>query len=226
MKRMITLVASILVLSVLTTHVFAAIMGSAHDLSTGGGGIAATDEEQICIFCHTPHQSGNSQDPLWNHTTTTNTNIGYGVYNSTTLDTTPTDIGTGGFNTSLMCMSCHDGSVAVNSILNDSGATPTMGAHVNLTAGDELQNSPNLGQDLSNDHPVNFVYSNSYNLELISKGAAADLETPANVASANLLIGDKVQCASCHDVHNTTGLASLARITLTNSALCTTCHMK
>jgi len=41
-----------------------------------------------------------------------------------------------------------------------------------------------------------------------------------------MLIGGQVQCASCHDVHNGSGVEKLLRKTNVASALCLTCHNK
>ncbi|MFZ9024294.1 MAG: cytochrome c3 family protein, partial [Anaerohalosphaeraceae bacterium] len=66
-----------------------------------------------------------------------------------------------------------------------------------------------------------FVYDTS---------AAADTEIKTADATINAWLdggaGGKVQCSSCHDVHNTPGVAGLLRIANTNSDLCLTCHDK
>src|SRR4051812_41640981 len=81
------------------------ILASKHDLSVAGPGtIKAVTESEVCIFCHTPHRAG--QSPLWNHTLSAATYIPY------SSSTTKAAIGqpTGA---SKLCLSCHDGTVAL-----------------------------------------------------------------------------------------------------------------
>lgn len=98
------------------------IIGSRHDLSalnkrgykteTGpmqGGSF--NDYGETCIYCHTPH-NGSSAAPLWNRELPKQE--GYQMYSSPNFDSkvdAPDGI-------SLACLSCHDGSVAVDSTLN------------------------------------------------------------------------------------------------------------
>ena len=82
------------------------IANSKHDLSVSSPNpIRAIDEERICIFCHTPHNT-DPQTPLWNrHSPTTH----YRIYRSSTTDAR-IDQPSG---PSKMCLSCHDGSLAI-----------------------------------------------------------------------------------------------------------------
>ena len=61
---------------------------------------------KVCVFCHTMH-GGGSEAPLWNHTT--NTSQTYQLYDSPTLDMTPVTLHNGSF----ICLSCHDGTIAI-----------------------------------------------------------------------------------------------------------------
>lgn len=72
------------------------------------------DYNEVCVYCHTPHsasaQMGNA--PLWNRTKPSGA---YTLYSAnTTLGRPVTQPGTA----SLTCLSCHDGTVAVDSIIN------------------------------------------------------------------------------------------------------------
>ena len=82
------------------------IVGSPHDLSVSGPGrIHALEEEQVCIFCHAPHNA-TGQSPLWNrHMPPTH----YRIYESSTTDAR-IDQPSG---PSKMCLSCHDGALAL-----------------------------------------------------------------------------------------------------------------
>jgi predicted CXXCH cytochrome family protein len=44
--------------------------------------------------------------------------------------------------------------------------------------------------------------------------------------NTNLLSSGKMQCSSCHDVHNSAGVLGLLRKSNAGSALCLTCHHK
>lgn len=207
---------------------FAGIANSKHDLSTSGGGtIKATAQTEICVFCHTPHgASATANTPLWNHTMSAS--AGFGVYtNSNSMNATATAItGTDG-STSSLCMSCHDGTIAVNSQNNPSNNAAGVAGNLMAGAVTLITGAGSLGQ-LTNDHPVNFAYASS-----IAGGDTA-LVAEATVMGAGYgvkLFGAAgsatVQCASCHDVHD--GSASTApflRTTMTGSALCLKCHVK
>jgi len=207
----------------------AGITGTKHDLSISGGGtIKSTDQTEICIFCHTPHAAlKNDNIPLWNHALSPNT---YGVYTSPTIDATDlTEVG--GITeataaVSNLCLSCHDGSVAVNSLNNPSNARPTTTMAGAMAGGiTNITGAANLGfgaDALKNDHPVNFTYN---------PGSGPGLDSTL-VATASLtgvkLYSNKVQCASCHDPHTSadpTGLAFL-RVSMSASTLCFACHNK
>ncbi|NQU44278.1 cytochrome C [bacterium] len=186
----------------------AGIRGSAHDFS------ALTERQQICIFCHTPHDADISvaSAPLWNHEVTVKQ---FQLYNSPTMDATVSQP-TGA---SRLCLSCHDGTVAVDSY----GGRPGV-----IFLGGDL----GIGADeLANDHPVSFVYNDAL--------AAADRElfSPSSSPSGlggtiqqDLLFGSQLECSSCHDVHNGPAATAvdefLLVITQAQSQLCLTCHNK
>jgi predicted CXXCH cytochrome family protein len=142
------------------------------------------------------------------------------------MNAVPADIG-GGTGTSNLCMSCHDGTVAVNSLGNKSTfGTPTMGSGNELDGTAKLAagREANLGTSLTNDHPINFTYDAAL--------ATADggLVTPASASWVDAahtipLFGAKVQCASCHEPHKTTH-GSFLRKANAGSAVCVTCHNK
>jgi predicted CXXCH cytochrome family protein len=223
MIRILALLA--LVTAIATVAFPQSIVGSRHDLSTTGG-IAnrSTNESQVCVFCHTPHQGSTSTRPLWNKTLSAVTT--YGTYSSTTLNATPTDIG-GSTGISNLCMSCHDGTVAVNNLSNPSTTgTPTMGTGTELNAQFQIASTraANMGSSLVNDHPINFTY----NAALVT--ADGDLATPNSTsyvdAAHNIpLYGGQMQCGSCHNPHNNANGAFL-RVSNAGSAMCRTCHTK
>jgi predicted CXXCH cytochrome family protein len=206
------------------------VIDTKHNLSSTAGADQitdrSTDEDQICVFCHTPHQASPAA-PLWNHTQSAIAS--YGVYVSPTLDAVDiSDIGGSG-DVSNLCMSCHDGTVGVNELgnpANDTNGNPTMGSGNELDAAGRIAagRPPNMGSSLSDDHPVNFTYDSAL--------ATADggLVTPVSLAYVDAaqtvpLFGGKVQCASCHDPHDNTNEPFLTK-TNAGSQLCSTCHLK
>ena len=222
MKKVLVICLAVLVGAVMANA--QTVVGTPHDLSATGPG-ATTNVQRVCVFCHTPHQAtaAGGQDPLWNHTLSSTAS--YGVYASATLNATPTDIGgatPGSAAVSNLCMSCHDGTVSVASMYNPpnevSSVTLTAGGNVN-SAG-MITGTPDLGTDLSDDHPINFTYDTA--LATADGGLNDPATTPAVAA---LLIGGEVQCSSCHDPHDNTNEPFLV-MSNTGSALCTTCHIK
>lgn len=196
--------------SLLTTAGFAqTIVGSAHDFSTQSWNLSG----EICICCHTPHNADITvpDAPLWNHQ---NTTAVFQLYTSPTFNGAATITQPSG--SSKLCLSCHDGTVALE---NYSGNTS--GTHF-ITA----QN--NLGTDLRNDHPISFIYDAA--LASLDNGLwdpTTHLSGIGNgTISQTMLFNNKMECASCHDVHNSTGYAHLLLKANTSSALCLTCHNK
>jgi len=184
----------------------ARITGSAHDFSGQTWNVSG----EICLPCHTPHGANISvvDSPLWNHAVTVAT---FQVYQSSTINAT--DIGQPS-GRSKLCLSCHDGTVALDSYGGRTGTRFISGADL-------------IGTDLRNDHPISFTYNDA--LAVADRG----LFPPSTKASglggtvqANLLFANKMECSSCHDVHNTAGIASLLRKSNAGSALCLTCHDK
>lgn len=210
MKTRNVLFSVLLVMCIVPFGMGQTIIGSAHDFSsavwnTGSGG-------QICVVCHTPHNANTSVSdaPLWNHQLTTAT---FTLYTSSTLTAT---MGQPDGNTKL-CLSCHDGTVALENFGGKTNGTNHMAT-----------NSPGyIGTTLNNDHPVSFTY------DATLSGSDPGLRNPATTISglgstiaANMLFSGKMQCASCHDVHNTPGIAGLLVKSNNASALCLTCHIK
>jgi predicted CXXCH cytochrome family protein len=202
------------------------VVGSRHDLrATGGGTPTGTGLAEVCVVCHTPHQSAtaNSQDPLWNHTATAT--AAFGVYASVTMNAAPiTDIGgapIGSQSLSMLCMSCHDGTVSVLSMYNPPNTGfATTGVPGRISATGQIISNANMGTSLTNDHPVNFAYNTA--LATADGGLRDPATTPAVAA---LIPGGTVQCSSCHTTHDPTNVPFL-RVSNAASALCLTCHIK
>lgn len=187
----------------------AGVSTTKHNLSVSGPGtVKATAETQVCIFCHVPHNATLTA-ALWNRRTPTNT---YTPYSSTSSNTVPGQPN----GSSLLCLSCHDGTIALGELTSRGATNVTMaGATQFMPAG-----GSNFGLNLSNHHPVSFVYN-----------AALTVANPELANPATLLTGVKldaagqVQCSSCHDAHNDANGKFLVKSNLA-SGLCVTCHIR
>ncbi|MBF0428335.1 MAG: cytochrome c3 family protein [Magnetococcales bacterium] len=74
---------------------------------------------EVCVYCHTPHGANeNIAAPLWNRTFKDTTYQTYDQLGTSTLTAT---VNAPGLN-SLTCLSCHDGTVAIDSIINMPGS--------------------------------------------------------------------------------------------------------
>lgn len=182
------------------------IINSRHNLSASGpGSIRATSEEQVCIFCHTPHNASPVR-PLWNRNTPPNA---YTVYSSSSLQAKPGQP-TG---SSKLCLSCHDGTIAIGSVLSRGEQIQMAGGITTLPPG-----ASNLGTDLSDDHPISFRY------DLALMGKNPKLKSPAALpANCKLDANQELQCSTCHDAHDNT-FGNFLVMDNSNSQLCKTCH--
>lgn len=229
MKRMLTMLAVALLVVVLSAgSVFAtagAIKGTKHDLSsTGNQDIHSDTEDEICVFCHTPHNA-RVNVPLWNRQANPQS---YQMYTSTTLDDpgeTLTDS-----NISTLCLSCHDGTLALGAVQNNYGQlrdttiTVTSNTAGLVTDGKLSTTWTTLGTNLSNDHPVGVKYLTTET----DLNQAADNKGPF-IANPKVLVygtDKKVECSSCHAVHGGTGANPFLRMSNAGSALCLECHKK
>ena len=91
----------------------ASVIDSKHNLSASGPGpVKATSEKKVCVFCHTPHGGNQSAGaPLWNHALSDAT---YTPYFSLSMEANPLPGPPGA--SSKVCLSCHDGTLAVGTV--------------------------------------------------------------------------------------------------------------
>ena len=123
MKKLIVVLMAVALVAGLTPSLYAGISGGAHDFS--GQDVTFSDNAgELCKACHTPHGADQSAsaDILWSQTYSTQTFTMYseGV-NSSTFD--------GSANAadepqreSMLCLSCHDGTQALETIINAPGS--------------------------------------------------------------------------------------------------------
>ena len=206
MKKSLKNVVCLMALMAMAAPSFATIVGSAHDFS--GAGWNTTTE--ICNVCHAPHNNKTAiaGAPMWNHEETAAT---FTLYTSSTFEASDQGQPSG---TSKLCLSCHDGTVNL-----DAFGTETTGT----TA---ITGTANLGTNLSTSHPISFTYDTAL------ATADGELFDPATASSglggtiaADMLFSGKLECASCHDVHDDTN-GSFLIMSNDGSDLCMTCHDK
>ena len=178
----------------------AGIAQTKHNLGASNGvntNFMTTGTTEICVFCHTPHASNtNVSAPLWNKPTNGGSYTTYTTATSSTIDGSVDMSGV-----SLACLSCHDGTQAMDTMINQpgsggfnpAGATLPGGVWTgaNQTAG-KLIGLDNLGTDLTNDHPVGIQYcgggvsTGSASTTAASTGSCRDTDfnTPTNATIA------------------------------------------
>ncbi len=211
MRRRIDRLALALALPLLAVTVPAAaqavqrVKNTVHNLSAGGpGSVRAVSETEVCVFCHTPHGSSGVA-PLWNRSLSAGP---YRIYESSSLRARvgqPTG-------SSKLCLSCHDGTIALGDVL--SRAAP-----ISIAGADRMPPGPsNLGTDLSDDHPISFPYSSSF-----GTGASELVDPAAILPPVKLDANAELQCTSCHEPHDNTYGDFLLRSN-EEGRLCTSCH--
>lgn len=218
-------VVTILLMSyiMLVSHSIAApvysVVNTPHNLSTG-----STVENQVCVFCHTPHNSG-KEGPLWNKASKA------GVFKMYTSSSTLTSAAKASSLTanspSLLCLSCHDGKTAMNILHTSTNKAaidpatvgiggypagsvlvPVLGSNTEYLMDPPQPDVVNGGttpemrvglDDLTNDHPIGFSYMDAYNEELSKNG----LNDYVGMDPAVRFFGPKkiIECSSCHNPH-------------------------
>lgn len=198
---------------------------------------------EICKPCHTPHNAiaQDISDRLWAHTLT---NATYVTHDGSADAHDYLDHG------SLLCMSCHDGTVA----LGDYVGSTNMGGKISSGA-----NLGGANGDLTNDHPIGkggfysptAVYLKPMNDAMIhgqpgkTVGKRDTAKETDVLPLVNMVVDDgsggtvtkyAVGCMTCHTAHGTrlvrdgtttqAPYPALLRMSNNGSQLCLTCHNK
>lgn len=225
------------------------LAGSAHDFVTGEEYAIATIG--VCTFCHTPHRATQTK-LLWNHKLSTNASFSWDATETIGGTLLPTNLKTW-VGTSKLCLSCHDGSVAIGDVYWWNSTAPAAPLETDTML---MHASKVVGQNgnLAGTHPVGLPYggaTGSYNS--ISKGATVvdEWKTPAAAIAAGIRLFKEtsgtitaaassdtanlgIECSSCHDPHNKMPGAAvkgerLLRGAMTGSDagyICLKCHSK
>jgi len=228
----------------ITTAVGGTILGTKHDftgLNKRAGVVAMptvafSDYGTPCVYCHIPPDSENRDSAAqggiegWNRfVPATNS---YNLYDSRTLENkvkAPSPI-------SLLCLSCHDGTMAVDmTVFKPNGwrSSEDAALHLRINGADDLMSCgkchngyrahniaiKHIGTDLTNDHPISMNYAGTNDKDPDFRNP----DGPYGFDNGVKLYEDKVECASCHNVHNP-DVDLLLRTRA--SRLCETCHIK
>jgi predicted CXXCH cytochrome family protein len=201
---------------------------------------------RICVYCHAPHNTikpdvaGGTWTymPLWNHGKTTHAGSfkmysnGSDIPGSTSHQSQAMLLANQPGSVSLLCLSCHDGSISTNMY----GSGSSIGLN-NRSMTSSTRALIGLGGDLSNHHPIGFDYTQvqtpvddeiraTTDAGFLTDGADGT-KTGGPKTIGDLLWNNNVECVSCHDVHNTkNGGSKLTWVNDKQSKLCLTCHNK
>lgn len=221
------------------------ILGSKHDFTglnrragvTAMGGLAFSDYGKSCVYCHVPSNpaplskaAAHGRIRGWNRYTPAAG--AYDLYDFRTINNkvrTPSPI-------SLLCLSCHDGTMGVDmSVFKpNSWKTPEDAAlHLRINGGNNLMycgkchngkvahniEIKDLGTGLRNTHPISMTYAGLTHKDEDFRPP----DGPYGFDNGVKLYDGKVECATCHNVHNP-NVTLFARVGV--DRLCETCHIK
>ncbi len=193
-KSIIAALCVALALTVVGGLAWAGIEGSKHDFSN-----EAWAEGDTCSACHTTHRADTPKaSPLWD----TEADLTRTFGTSSSRDRATPGEGT------LMCLRCHDGTIASEAV------TGVAGQRFNNKQDPALFGTGHR----SGDHPVGGEYPQ------FDKGYRPLVSVVATGVVA--LPDGRVECSSCHDPHNEAGEKHMLVTSNARSALCLICHRK
>lgn len=238
MKRILLAAASIAVILGTGAIVNAGpgnITWTVHNMSSsapfGGRHWISSDTDQICIFCHTPHNAQPSQ-PLWNKVISA-PGFQFQMYTSSLTLTSTAKAVTAPGAESLLCLSCHDGRTAINVIHNGNVGIDAGGGKRRLGftgLGDDgyidsnnpngqalamgvmpsifgTPYEPNIGQT-ADDTYAGFNLMNDHPISFSYTAAQGEAPTKlkpiVNAKSQGLKFfgsDNRMECSTCHDPH-------------------------
>jgi len=211
MKTSFAKAAGGLALLAVSSVAMASVVNTKHNL--GSSNMASSNHttatSEICIFCHTPH--GGDQTtfaPIWNRAKNTTTYLRFSSLGRLTFDAAEAPIGA----VSAACLSCHDGTQSMDSVINSSGSDTigmldTGAGNGSWSQGRAMGNGsfaaadgswdgtllPRgdmvfLGTDLTNDHPISMQYAGGGISNATPFGNTTDPDF-AQPAGANTALG-------------------------------------
>jgi Doubled CXXCH motif (Paired_CXXCH_1) len=238
MKKLTMLLALGVTMVLMPSVSKATIIGTAHDFSSTGeygpsktNGVATfkwggetNTYQNPCQVCHIPHKSqayASAHAPLWNHKLSANTYQTYDQAGSASFNALGLSVTLG---SSVACLSCHDGSVAINQTAGYTGtATNALNGAAMFAPSFAIEAIG--GTDLTKMHPIGVSYSAALAVD-------STLQPVTGTVMPKMLKGtaQNVECASCHDIHQTIGASATVShdliVDLNGGQLCLTCHNK
>jgi hypothetical protein len=228
---------------------------TAATIASGTDGVVADVQSRICVYCHHPHNAYSATgatgggrtgavaaigaySPLWNRQMSTKNFVPYNngsmmgnlAGNSNkqhALNAAQVTNGTAELSgVSLLCMSCHDGVVGMNAYSVVTGSTLGAGNNTVVRA---ITSSAGFAGDMNNHHPMGFNYDAVQALDNEIAASSTLMVRNSTVTISSLLDGGRMECVTCHDVHNTANRAGAERFLWTSnnrSNFCLTCHLK
>ncbi len=178
----------------------------AHDLSMSGGSHIKGQMSAACLYCHVPH-SGLGKGPLWGQT------FSSGIYTTYTSDTEQnTGVQPELGQDSSLCLSCHDGTVAVGQVTPYGPYTMT-------------GSMPSMGTKLESSHPFSLKLPLKDAADLVASLVANG--TTADPTGSVKLINGNVECTSCHNPHRQAADKQSPNFLVRDNlkgAVCLACH--
>ncbi len=181
-----------------------------HDLSPGSKSPITGARPGSCSYCHAPHSGLATGMSLWNQTQTKAT---YQLYNSTTYHQKGQQPVLG--SDSNLCLSCHDGTVAV-------GNTIVSGQ---ITMSGTMNSQDVFGTNPQSSHPFSLQLPIKDTIDLIAT-LASQGKTGDPLQKVKLINGN-IECTSCHNPH-VQAIDTLSQMFLVRDSskaqMCLTCH--
>lgn len=235
MKKILVLLLVLAFMAAAAIAIAGQVAGSHHDLSASSTSGTQVAGQSVCGSCHIPHGGVASITglPIWaRNMTLPNGGGAYSVYGSTGTPTSSNTLSNTVVNApgpfSLTCLSCHDGTLAMNTITKNGinlvvGAVTTSSPNVDSTTGKMINfvntttgYDPYFGTNLQNDHPIGLAY----------RGTAATLAGLAATVPSNYPLygasNNQMECSTCHDPHNETTHSPFLRVDA--ATMCSECH--
>ena len=201
---------------------YGSVMNTVHNLSASGPGeVKSSEETRICRFCHIPHNA-ELPEALWSRALSKAQYImpEISAEGGGRIPTPQPNV------SSRLCLSCHDGTIALGDIAGQPGQIPMRG-------GQRLQEGrPGfLGTDLSGSHPISFKLpeaqpggrspENDIGIKTLGVIRASD--------TVSLDDMDRMQCTTCHDPHDDSnyeaGKVPRFWVASTVDEVCLACHV-
>jgi len=192
---------------------------------------------EICRVCHVPHDHSRAtkyylNGLLWNHAVTTMDFTMYDSAWSSSLDGAQSAQPDG---VAKLCLGCHDGTVAIDTFDKYAGSNDIKIQNI-YGGGIGAFRVPGFfvagTLDLRGTHPLSIEYDVAGDTHNGTSGLHPTGSTMGTSGTIDdVLDFGKVQCSSCHDVHDQESVPDTHLLRVLNnganpSGLCLTCHNK